>query len=137
MCPCNPQSQFPSCPRPAATRASIDGALRETSDGNRLLLNIAFNYAGRTELVDAVRTLHPNLQARAGLLTGQAAVTLGALAPQVGGSMLLRATFGQPLGERPYFLSVLGLGVTSSIGDTNGQVLFNFKPNWIQFLGTS
>jgi len=42
---------------PAATRASIDGALRETSDGNRLLLNIAFNYAGRTELVDAVRKL--------------------------------------------------------------------------------
>ena len=30
------------------------------------------------ELVDAVSTLHPNLQARAGLLTGQAAVTLGA-----------------------------------------------------------
>jgi class 3 adenylate cyclase/tetratricopeptide (TPR) repeat protein len=30
------------------------------------------------ELVDAVRTLHPNLQARAGLLTGEAAVTLGA-----------------------------------------------------------
>ncbi len=30
------------------------------------------------ELVDAVGTLHPNLQARAGLLTGQAAVTLGA-----------------------------------------------------------
>jgi hypothetical protein len=25
----------------------------------------------------------------------------------------------------------------TSIGDTNGQVLFNFKPNWIQFLGTS
>ncbi|HYI66569.1 MAG TPA: adenylate/guanylate cyclase domain-containing protein, partial [Candidatus Limnocylindrales bacterium] len=30
------------------------------------------------ELVDAVSTLHPNLQARAGLLTGQAAVTIGA-----------------------------------------------------------
>ena len=25
----------------------------------------------------------------------------------------------------------------TSIGDTNGQVLFNFKPNWIQMLGTS
>lgn len=25
----------------------------------------------------------------------------------------------------------------TSVGDTNGQVLFNFKPNWIQFLGTS
>jgi class 3 adenylate cyclase/predicted ATPase len=30
------------------------------------------------ELVDAVKTLHPNLQARAGLLTGEVAVTLGA-----------------------------------------------------------
>ena len=42
---------------PAATRESIGGALRATSDGDRLLLNIAFNYAGRTELVDAVRKL--------------------------------------------------------------------------------
>lgn len=25
----------------------------------------------------------------------------------------------------------------TSIGDTNGQVLFNFKPNWIQMMGTS
>ena len=30
------------------------------------------------ELVDAVRTLDPNLEARAGVLTGEAAVTLGA-----------------------------------------------------------
>ena len=30
------------------------------------------------ELVDAVRALHPNLQARAGVLTGEAAVTLNA-----------------------------------------------------------
>ena len=42
---------------PAETRASIDEALGATSEGKRLLLNIAFNYAGRTELVDAVRTL--------------------------------------------------------------------------------
>ena len=42
---------------PDETRASIDEALDATSDGQRLLLNIAFNYAGRTELVDAVRTL--------------------------------------------------------------------------------
>ena len=42
---------------PDETRASIDEALDATSDGKRLLLNIAFNYAGRTELVDAVRTL--------------------------------------------------------------------------------
>jgi undecaprenyl diphosphate synthase len=42
---------------PTETRRSIDEALDATSDGQRLLLNIAFNYAGRTELVDAVRTL--------------------------------------------------------------------------------
>jgi undecaprenyl diphosphate synthase len=42
---------------PDATRRSIDDALDETSAGDRLILNIAFNYAGRTELVDAVRRL--------------------------------------------------------------------------------
>ena len=39
---------------PTATRRSIDEALAATTEGgDRLLLNIAFNYAGRTELVDA------------------------------------------------------------------------------------
>ena len=42
---------------PEATRLSIGSALDATSGGDRLLLNIAFNYAGRTELVDAVRRL--------------------------------------------------------------------------------
>jgi undecaprenyl diphosphate synthase len=42
---------------PDATRASIDEALDATAGGDRLLLNIAFNYAGRTELVDAFRRL--------------------------------------------------------------------------------
>ncbi len=42
---------------PDETRRSIGEALDATSDGTRLLLNIAFNYAGRTELVDAVRRL--------------------------------------------------------------------------------
>jgi undecaprenyl diphosphate synthase len=42
---------------PPDTRASIEEALAATADGERLLLNIAFNYAGRTELVDAVRRL--------------------------------------------------------------------------------
>jgi undecaprenyl diphosphate synthase len=40
---------------PTATRTSIESALAATADGGRLVLNIAFNYAGRTELVDAVR----------------------------------------------------------------------------------
>jgi undecaprenyl diphosphate synthase len=42
---------------PVETRASIEDALSATEGGDRLLLNIAFNYAGRTELVDAVRRL--------------------------------------------------------------------------------
>ena len=42
---------------PAATRSSIEGAIGETSLGERLTLNICFNYAGRTELVDAFRRL--------------------------------------------------------------------------------
>ena len=42
---------------PEATRTSIGEALAATADGERLQLNIAFNYAGRTELVDAFRRL--------------------------------------------------------------------------------
>jgi len=42
---------------PVETRSSIEDALSATEGGDRLLLNIAFNYAGRTELVDAVRRL--------------------------------------------------------------------------------
>jgi undecaprenyl diphosphate synthase len=42
---------------PDETRRSIGSALDATAGGERLLLNIAFNYAGRTELVDAVRRL--------------------------------------------------------------------------------
>ena len=42
---------------PSDTRSSIESALAETAEGNRLTLNVAFNYAGRTELVDAVRAL--------------------------------------------------------------------------------
>ncbi len=42
---------------PDDTRRSIDEALAETAGGDRLLLNVAFNYAGRTELVDAFRRL--------------------------------------------------------------------------------
>jgi undecaprenyl diphosphate synthase len=39
------------------TRASIEQALEATAGGTRLQLNIAFNYSGRTELVDAARKL--------------------------------------------------------------------------------
>jgi len=40
---------------PDDTRRSIEDALAQTADGARLLLNVAFNYAGRTEIVDAFR----------------------------------------------------------------------------------
>ena len=40
---------------PPETRASIQEALDATVGGKRLQLNIAFNYSGRTELVDAAR----------------------------------------------------------------------------------
>jgi undecaprenyl diphosphate synthase len=42
---------------PPETRRSISEALAVTAGGDRLQLNIAFNYAGRTELVDAFRRL--------------------------------------------------------------------------------
>jgi undecaprenyl diphosphate synthase len=42
---------------PEETRSSIQGALARTAEGSRLHLNIAWNYAGRTELVDAVRRI--------------------------------------------------------------------------------
>jgi undecaprenyl diphosphate synthase len=42
---------------PSETRDSIDGALERTAEGTRLDLNIAWNYAGRTELVDAFRRI--------------------------------------------------------------------------------
>jgi undecaprenyl diphosphate synthase len=42
---------------PAPAQESIRQALEATVAGERLQLNIAFNYSGRTELVDAVRRL--------------------------------------------------------------------------------
>jgi len=40
---------------PPATRAAIHEAVAATADGSRLTLNVAFNYSGRSELVDAAR----------------------------------------------------------------------------------
>ncbi|MCU0483893.1 MAG: polyprenyl diphosphate synthase [Chloroflexi bacterium] len=42
---------------PADLRAQVQEALDATAGGERLQLNIAFNYGGRTELVDAVRRI--------------------------------------------------------------------------------
>ncbi len=40
---------------PDDTRALISDALAATSSGDRLMLNVAFNYSGRLEIVDAAR----------------------------------------------------------------------------------
>jgi undecaprenyl diphosphate synthase len=40
---------------PDTTRESILDAIKATEDGKRLTLNIAFNYSGHSEIVDAVR----------------------------------------------------------------------------------
>ena len=40
---------------PRRTRASITDAVAETGGGTRMTLNVAFNYSGRSEIVDAVR----------------------------------------------------------------------------------
>jgi len=40
---------------PPETRASIEEALLATEGGERMTLNVAFNYSGRTEIVDAAR----------------------------------------------------------------------------------
>ncbi len=40
-----------------STRTSIEEALRRTESGTSMTLNVAFNYSGRTELVDAARRL--------------------------------------------------------------------------------
>jgi undecaprenyl diphosphate synthase len=41
---------------PDRTRASIADALAATEAGTRMTLNVAFNYSGRSEIVDAVRS---------------------------------------------------------------------------------
>ena len=38
-----------------ATRESIEEALAQTASGTRMTLNVAFNYSGRSEIVDAVQ----------------------------------------------------------------------------------
>jgi undecaprenyl diphosphate synthase len=42
---------------PQQMRESISAAVAETQDGQRMTLNVCFNYSGRTEIVDAVRRL--------------------------------------------------------------------------------
>ena len=50
-----PRSWAGSTSSPEPTRASIEDALAATAGGTRMTLNVAFNYSGRSEIVDAVR----------------------------------------------------------------------------------
>jgi undecaprenyl diphosphate synthase len=40
---------------PAETRASIEQAILATAEGQRMVLNVAFNYSSRSEIIDAVK----------------------------------------------------------------------------------
>ncbi|MBC7264143.1 MAG: isoprenyl transferase [Chloroflexi bacterium] len=42
---------------PPSVLAALDQAMEETRDGDRLLLNLALNYGGRAEIVDATRAV--------------------------------------------------------------------------------
>jgi undecaprenyl diphosphate synthase len=42
---------------PEEIRSSIQDAEHRTRDGTRMVLNIAFNYSGRSEIIDAIRAL--------------------------------------------------------------------------------
>lgn len=42
---------------PPSLLSAIDKATQQTRDNNRLILNLAFNYGGRTEIIDAMRAL--------------------------------------------------------------------------------
>ena len=42
---------------PTGTRRAIEEAVATSTAGDRLVLNVAFNYSGRTELVDATRRI--------------------------------------------------------------------------------
>jgi undecaprenyl diphosphate synthase len=42
---------------PGSTRQSIGRALERTAGGHRMVLNVAFNYSGRSEIVDAIRRI--------------------------------------------------------------------------------
>lgn len=42
---------------PPSVLAALDQAMEETGDGNRLILNVALNYGGRAEIVDASRAV--------------------------------------------------------------------------------
>ena len=48
---------------PAASRDALDGLMAKTADCTGLVLNLAVNYSGRSELRDAVRALARDVHA--------------------------------------------------------------------------
>jgi undecaprenyl diphosphate synthase len=54
---------------PGSTQKVLGEAIQLTRDGRSLILNLALNYGGRSEIVDAVRSLIQEIQA--GRLTGE------------------------------------------------------------------
>lgn len=68
----------------SSTRDSIEGGLAATAGGTRMLLNVAFNYSGRSEIVDAVRdALADGLSAEEIDETAIASRLYGSHAPEV------------------------------------------------------
>ena len=55
---------------PAHTRVSIEQAISATAAGSRMVLNVAFNYSSRSEIVDAVRAYADDGNALAALDEG-------------------------------------------------------------------
>lgn len=47
---------------PPSVLAALDRAMEETRDGNKLILNLALNYGGRAEIVDASRAVVADYQ---------------------------------------------------------------------------
>ena len=72
---------------PAEVRRQLDGAVRATSSNTGLILNLAINYSGRAEIVDAVNSLIEEAR-RAGAL-GSLVIDEDSIAARL-------ATAGQP-----------------------------------------
>ncbi|WP_420851999.1 isoprenyl transferase [Pelotomaculum isophthalicicum] len=56
----NPIGRLDELPQPA--RDALADAVKLTRDNNRLILNIALNYGGRTEIIDAIRAIVTDIE---------------------------------------------------------------------------
>jgi len=60
---------------PAAVREDLDAVIRRTANNRGLLLNIAINYGGRAEIVDAVKALVEEARSGTGPRVDEAAIS--------------------------------------------------------------